>query len=152
MPRRLAVPASAERTEFCIDLDVTVHGSRRQSTYWTPCAGKDDTRPLPTSFLVTRLRSGRLGHHRDSDRSHPRYSRCPSSTCAHLEKYLLHFHILPDLTVLTALFHRAPVRDQDNYAAWVPFSCLFWPSLTECQEGKDGVIWAESAAKVLDLR
>jgi hypothetical protein len=79
--------------------------------------GKDDTRPLPTQLPGHAIAIGLAWWlHLYSDRSHPRYSRCPSSTCAHLEKHLLHFHILPDLTVLTALFHRAPVRDQDSYA------------------------------------
>ena len=74
--------------------------------------GKDDTRPMPTQLVgyTIAIGLGSLVASRDSERSHPRYSRCPSSTCAHLEKYLLHFHILPDLTDLTALCHRAPVR------------------------------------------
>ncbi len=54
MPWRLALPASAERTEFCIDLDVSIHGSRRQSTYFM--CGKDDTGHCRPSFLV--IRSG----------------------------------------------------------------------------------------------
>jgi len=145
MPWRLALPASAERTEFCIDLDVSIHGSRRQSTYCTPCAAKTIPGHCRPSFLVMRLRSG-LGGIIEilTDRSHPRYSRCPSSTCAHLEKYLLHFHILPDLTSLTALFHRATYAGPGQQRTWVPFSCLFGPSLTEYREGKDGVIWAEA--------
>jgi hypothetical protein len=59
MPRRLALPASAERTEFCIDLDVSIHGSRRQSTY--SMCGKDDTAIADPASLFMRLRSGRLG-------------------------------------------------------------------------------------------
>jgi len=57
MPRILALPASAERTEFFIDLDVSIHGSRCQSTY--SMYGKDDTGHCRPSFLV--MRSGRLG-------------------------------------------------------------------------------------------
>jgi hypothetical protein len=122
-------------TSFCGE-DRVLHRLRRQHTRFAASeyvlysmCGKDDTRPLPTQLPVRAIAIGSAWwHYGDSDRSHPRYSRCPSSTCAHLEKYLLHFHILPDLTDLTALFHRAPVRDQDNYALGCRFpACLGLP-------------------------
>ncbi|KAN0125151.1 hypothetical protein V8E52_001703 [Russula decolorans] len=137
---------------FCGE-DRVLHRLRRQHTrfaaseYVLHVRAKTIPGHCRPSFLVMRLRSGLVAwwHHRDSERSHPRYSRCPSFTCAHLEKYLLHFHIFPDLTNLTAQFHRAPVRKITTHFSWVPFSCLFGPSLTEYREGKDGVIWAEAA-------
>jgi hypothetical protein len=99
---------------FCGE-DRVLHRLRRQHTRFAASEYVLHVRQrrypaIADSFLVTRLRSG-LGGIIEilTDRSHPRYSRCPSSTCAHLEKYLLHFHILPDITSLTAVFHRAPV-------------------------------------------
>ncbi len=104
---------------FCGE-DRVLHRLRRHHTRFAASEYVLHVRRTRFRPLPTQPRSGRLGGIIEilADPT-PRY-RCPS-TCAQLEKYLLHFQILPDLTVH---FFRAPVQDQ---ALGYRVSCLLGP-------------------------
>jgi hypothetical protein len=149
MPRGLAVSASAERTEFCIYLDVTIHGSRRQSTYWTPCAAKTIPGHCRPSFLVMRLRSGWLGGIIEIlTQISPSILPMSLLNLRPPRKVFIAFPYFAGLNCLNCPPSSSTCAGPRQLRAWMPFSCLFGPSLTECRKGKDGVIWAEAASKV----
>ena len=102
----LDAPDTGATNFFCGEDSVRVihHRLRRQLTPFAASKyvlhrrrGRFRRRPHSACFLGRAIE--------DSARSHPRYSRCPSSTRAHLEKYLLHFLILPALTANSCRTH-----------------------------------------------